>query len=370
MRIYRGDFMTELEKARRIIDGADKEIARLFEERMSAVKTIAEYKAAHGMPIFDSEREKAVIEKNVKRIENDELKGYFSSLLTSFMTVSKKYQENLLSGIKVAFCGTEGAFAEIAAKKIFPYCRTEAYGDFASCYNAVLNDECTCCVLPIENSYAGEVGQVIDLMFEGDLSVSGVYDMPVRQTLVGVKGADKNGIKKVISHPQALMQCGEYIKMNRFETEQAVNTAVAAKKVSELRDESVAAIASAETAKLYGLEIIDRNINESAVNTTRFAVFTKNISENTDKSGRFILLFTVNDEVGALAKAVNIICAHGFNMRVLRSRPVKNIPWQYYFYVEADGDRNSDEAVKMLRELEVCCEKLKAAGHYSGEKII
>lgn len=362
--------MTELDNARRIIDGADKEIARLFEERMSAVKTIAEYKAAHGLPIFDSEREKAVIEKNVGRIENDELKGYFSSLLTSFMDISKKYQENLLSGIKVAFCGEAGAFAEIAAKKIFPYSRTAAYGDFSSCYNAVLNDECSCCVLPIENSYAGEVGQVIDLMFEGDLSVSGVYDMSVKQTLVGIKGAVKSDVRKVISHPQALMQCGEYIKENGFAAEQAVNTAAAAKKVSELGDKSAAAIASAETAELYGLDIIDHDINESAVNTTRFAVFTKNISGKTEKNDGFILLFTVNDEVGALAKAVNIICAHGFNMRVLRSRPVKNIPWQYYFYVEANGDRNSDEAAKMLRELDVCCEKLKIAGHYSGKKTI
>lgn len=362
--------MSELENARKIIDNADKEIARLFEERMSAVKMVAEYKSAHGLPIFDSEREKKVISKNVERIENDELKGYFSSLLTSFMDVSKKYQESLLFGMKVAYCGTEGAFAEIAAKKIFPYGRTVAYGDFASCYNAVLNDECSCCVMPIENSYAGEVGQVIDLMFEGDLGVSGVYDMPVKQTLVGVKGATVNDIKKVISHPQALMQCGEYIKGKGFESEQAVNTAVAAKSVAEKGDKSVAAIASVETAELYGLEVIDHDINESAVNTTRFAVFTKNISAKTDACDKFILLFTVNDEVGALAKAVNIICAHRFNMRVLRSRPVKNVPWQYYFYVEADGDRNSDEGMRMLRELSVCCEKLKIAGHYSGAKTI
>lgn len=362
--------MTELENARKAIDEADKKIAELFEKRMSAVKEVAEYKASHGLPIFDSEREKAVIEKNVNRLQNDELKGYFSSLLSSFMDVSKKYQESIINGMKVAFCGTEGAFAEIAAKKIFPYGRTVGYDDFESCYNAVADNECECCVLPIENSYAGEVGQVIDLMFEGCLSVSGVYDMSVKQTLVGVKGASKSKIKKVISHPQALMQCGTYIKENGFETEKAVNTAVAAEKVAELKDESVAAIASGETAEIYGLEIIDHDINESAVNTTRFAVLSKNVNTKTEKSDRFILLFTVNDKVGALAKAVNIICAHGFNMRVLRSRPVKNVPWQYYFYVEADGDSGSDEGVKMLCELNVCCEKLKVAGHYSGQKNI
>lgn len=361
--------MTELEKARQTIDEVDKEIARLFEMRMCAVRTVAEYKAANGLPIFDGEREKAVIEKNTERIENDKLKGYFSALLTSFMDVSKKYQESILYGAKTAFCGTGGAFAGIAAKKIFPYGRAVAYGSFEDCYNAVLSGECESCVLPIENSYAGEVGQVIDLMFDGSLYVSGVYDMEIHQNLVGVKGAEIKDIKKVTSHPQALMQCAEYIKNNGFEAVQAENTAVAAKSVAESGDKTTAAIASAETAELYGLEILEKNINESAVNTTRFAVFTKNTAGQSG-GGRFILLFTVNDRVGALAKAVNIICAHGFNMRVLRSRPVKNIPWQYYFYVEADGDRNSDECAKMLRELSVCCEKLKIAGHYSDKKII
>lgn len=361
--------MTELEKARQTIDSVDKELARLFEERMTAVKSVAEYKAAKGLPIFDSTREKAVIEKNVQRIENEELKGYFASLLTSFMDVSKQYQETLLYGMKIAFCGTEGAFAETAAKKIFPYGRTFGYSDFEACYRAVETNECQCCVLPIENSYAGEVGQVTDLMFGGELSVSGIYDMPVRQNLVGVKGAQKKDIKKVISHPQALMQCSEYIKDNGFETEESVNTAAAAKNVAELSDKSVAAIAGAETAELYSLEIIEKDINESAVNTTRFAVLTKNTQKN--KSGdSFILLFTVNDKVGALAKAVNIICAHGFNMRVLRSRPVKNVPWQYYFYVEAQGDCGSDEGEKMLRELSVCCEKLKVAGSFQSGKTI
>ena len=363
-------YMTELERARLIIDEADRKIASLFEERMAAVKTVAEYKAAHGLPVFDAEREKAVIEKNVERIENDSLKGFYSSLLTSFMDVSKKYQESLLCGMKVAFCGTQGAFAELAAKKIFPHGRPTAYSSFAASYEAVLNGDCECCVLPIENSYAGEVGQVIDLMFEGSLGVSGVYDMPIKQNLVAIKGAAKNEIKKVISHPQALMQCSEYIKEHGFESEQAANTAVAAKEIASLNDKTVAAIASAETAELYGLEIIDHDINESAVNTTRFAVFSKYTGEISDKSERFILLFTVNDRVGALAKAVNVICAHGFNMRVLRSRPVKDVPWQYYFYVEAEGDSNSDESRKMLNELSVCCEKLKIAGHYSGQKII
>lgn len=362
--------MTDLENARKIIDEADKEIAKLFIERMGAVKTIAEYKGEHGLPIYDEAREKVILQKNVERLDSDELKGYYDILLRSFMDVSKRYQENLLSGMKVAFCGIEGAFAEIAAKRIFPHGRTFSFSDFDSAYNSVLDGECDCCVLPIENSYAGEVGQVIDLMFAGDLTVNGIYDMPVKQNLIGVKGAKLSDIKKVVSHPQALSQCNVYIKEHGFESVQATNTAVAAREVAARGDVTVAAIASKETASVYGLDVLDHDINESAVNTTRFAVFSKSKANNSSSNDKFILLFTVNNVVGALAKAVNIICAHGFNMRILRSRPVKNVPWQYYFYVEADGDQNSDEGKRMLNELSVCCEKLKIAGNFAEAKTI
>lgn len=362
--------MSDLENARKIIDEADKEIAELFIKRMGAVKTVAQYKGERGLPIYDEEREKLILKRNVERLPSDELKSYYDILLRSFMDVSKKYQENLLSGMKIAFCGIEGAFAEIAAKRIFPQGRTISFADFDSAYKSVLEGESDCCVLPIENSYAGEVGQVIDLMFSGDLTVNGIYDMPVKQNLIGVKGATLENIKKVVSHPQALSQCNVYIKEHGFISEQATNTAVAARQVAALNDISVAAIASRETASVYGLDVIDHDINESAVNTTRFAVFSKSQVNNSKDNGKFILLFTVNNVVGALAKAVNIICAHGFNMRILRSRPVKDVPWQYYFYVEVEGDQSSDEGQRMLNELSVCCEKLKIAGNFSEAKSI
>ena len=362
--------MSDLENARKIIDEADKEIAELFIKRMGAVKTVAHYKGKRGLPIFDEEREKLILKRNVERLPSDELKSYYDILLRSFMDVSKKYQENLLSGMKIAFCGIEGAFAEIAAKRIFPQGRTISFADFDSAYKSVLEGDSDCCVLPIENSYAGEVGQVIDLMFSGDLTVNGIYDMPVKQNLIGVKGATLENIKKVVSHPQALSQCNVYIKEHGFISEQATNTAVAARQVAALNDISVAAIASRETASVYGLDVIDHDINESAVNTTRFAVFSKSQVNNSKDNGKFILLFTVNNVVGALAKAVNIICAHGFNMRILRSRPVKDVPWQYYFYVEVEGDQSSDEGQRMLNELSVCCEKLKIAGNFSEAKSI
>ncbi len=359
--------MADLENARMIIDQTDKEMARLFIKRMEAVKEIARYKSQNGLPVYDAKREALMIEKNAALIPNAELASYYVSFLRETIEISKSYQTAILKGMKIAFCGVEGAFANIAAKKIFPSGRLVAYSDFLAAYSAVSKGKCDCCVLPIENSTAGEVGQVTDLMFSGSLYVNGVYSLPIRHHLLGLPHAHLADVKKVISHPQALMQCNKYISDHAFVSENAENTAVAAKKAADLNDPSVAAIASSDTASLYGLRILDHDINEQSANTTRFAVFSRSVNENVAADNNFILLFTVNNAVGALAKAVNIISAHGFDMRVLRSRPVKDVPWQYYFYVEAKGDQRSDEGVKMQRELSVCCETLKIAGHFPDE---
>ena len=138
--------------------------------------------------------------------------------------------------MKIAYSGIEGAFAHIAAKRIFPTEELISYGDFRSAYEAVEKGECDYAVLPIENSYAGEVGQVTDLMFQGALFVNGVYTLNVMQNLLGVKGASVESIRKVISHPQALEQSSDFITAHGYATEEAVNTARAAKMVAELGD--------------------------------------------------------------------------------------------------------------------------------------
>lgn len=359
--------MDELSKNREIIDDIDKEMAALFEKRFKAVRDIAEYKAKNGMPILDSGREDVVIKKNSPYVEDPDIRAFYVNYMRSTMDISRRFMSNITSGMRIAYSGVEGAFAYIAAKKIFPSGNLVSYKGFEEAYASVISGECDCCVLPIENSYTGEVGQVIDITFAGELYINGVYSLPVNHNLLGVKGARMSDIKKVISHQQALDQCAEYLSKGGYETEEARNTAYAAKKVAELNDKSIAAIASAETAELYGLNILDHDINVSSVNTTRFAVFSRATELEIGNKNNFILLFTVNDEVGALAKAVNIICAHGFNMRVLRSRPVKDTPWQYYFYVEAEGNQRSEEGIRMLKELSVCCAKLKVAGHYTEE---
>ena len=268
---------------------------------------------------------------------------------------------------QTAYSGVEGAFAHIVAKKTFPEDELIAYSSFEDAYNAVLNDECEQAVLPIENSYTGEVGQVIDLMVNGELIVDNVIPYKISQNLLGIKGSKVSDITKVIGHSQALAQCEGYIRKHGFEETLATNTAMAAKEVSELGDIHLAAIASKETAELYGLDILHANINEMIDNTTRFAVFRKNYSDKDTKKDKnsFILIFTVNDVAGALSKAIAVISDYGFNMKVLRSRPSHHKAWEYYFYVEAEGDIDTPEGSQMITRLKDVCNLVKIAGKYS-----
>ncbi len=357
-----------LDKARKEISEADTEIARLFVKRMRAAEAVADFKREHGMEIYDPEREEELIKQGSKLIDDEELRAFYVNFQRNTMAVSRAYQEKLLGGMRVSYSGTEGAFAHIAASKLYPSAKKIAFGDFIGAYRAVERGECDVAVLPIENSYNGDVGQVTDLMFQGSLYVNGITELAVTHDLLAIEGASLDGIKEVVSHPQALGQCNDFIhKMGLLQHEYA-NTATAAKYVAEKSDPSLAAIASSEAAKLFGLKVLAHNINESRINTTRFAVFSRSLHEHkiNEMGVHTILLFTVRNEAGALARAIDIIGKHGFNMRTLRSRPMKELLWQYYFYVEAEGNIYTDEGTAMLNELKQYCDKLKPVGTYIG----
>ena len=354
----------KLAAARIEIDAVDREIAALFERRMHAVECVADYKRAHGLPILDAAREEAVIRKNEAYIEDEALRPYYVEFLNHMMATSRHYQRARLTGMRVAFSGVEGAFAWIAAKKIFPEGECVPHPDFAAAYDAVLSGDCDVAVLPIENSTAGEVGQVIDRLFSGSLAVNGVYDFSITHHLLAPEGATLADIKTVVSHPQALAQCASFIRMHGLREQIAENTAIAARDVAEAKDIHTAAIASEETAELYGLNVLVRHINETALNTTRFAVLSRSPAVDHAKDKHSILLFTVRNEAGSLAEAINIIGEYGYNMRCLRSRPMKELLWQYYFYVELEGDLYTDEGKKMLGELTRCCDRLKVVGSF------
>ncbi len=359
--------MTELENARKVINETDREMARLFEKRMTAVKDVANYKKLHGMQVFDPQREVEVIERNSALMENQELKPYYVNFLQSNMEISKAYQHRLLEGMRVAFSGVKGAFAEVAAKKVFPDATPVPFGDFKSAYNSVVEGVCDCAILPIENSFNGDVGQVMDLSFFGALYINGIYDIGVVQNLIANKDADLNSIKEVISHPQALGQCAEFIKERKLRQIEAINTAVAVKQIAESNRTDIAAIGSEEAAKEYGLKIVKSHINESGSNTTRFAVFSRTAKQPTADDKHFIMLFTVNNEAGALGKAISIIGDNGFNLKALKSRPTKELVWSYYFYAEGEGNINSDKGAEMFKELSGKCSELKVLGSFEKE---
>ena len=354
----------KLEEARKIINEVDAAMAELFVKRMRAAELVSEHKMELGLPILDQKREGEVIERNSALVDDEILKGYYIDFLKNVMSVSRAYQHRLQSGLKVAYSGVEGAFAHIAAGRIFPNGNRVSYGDFKAAYDSVERGECDVAVLPIENSYAGEVGQTIDLIFSGNLFINGIYELEIHQNLLGVQDATVEDIKKVTSHPQALSQCHDYIKMRGFETEEANNTALAAKTVAEANDKSLGAIASVETAEIYGLKVIEANINKSGENTTRFAVLSKVKAADASLTST-VLMFTVKHEAGSLANAIGIIGKYGYNMTALRSRPMKKHSWQYYFYVEIDGKTDTENGAEMIEELSMVCDKLKVAGTFA-----
>lgn len=363
--------MNKLEEAREIINEVDAQMAQLFEKRMGACKMVAEYKKEHGLSIKDTAREAALIEKCKSNVKDGEIESYYVEFQKKAIELSCRYQSAKINGMRVAFCGVEGAYAHIAAKKMFPEGEAIAYKSFQEAYESVENGENDIAVLPLENSYAGEVGTVMDMLFSGNLYINQVYDLPIRHNLLVNSGVKAEEIKKVISHPQALDQCAKYIAKHGYESESCSNTAVAAKTVKEKGDNSLAAIASDETANIFGLDIIESGINDRANNTTRFGAFSRsqNLPHATSKRGNetFILVFTCQNRAGALAQTLNIIGAHGYNMRALRSRPTKDLQWSYFFYIEAEGNVNNENGRDMMRELSAICARLKLVGAFLSE---
>ncbi|MBR2043411.1 MAG: chorismate mutase [Clostridia bacterium] len=359
--------MDKLNEAREAINRIDKEMAELFCQRMEAVRQVAEYKKQRGLPILDTAREEAVIARNSALVENEELRSYYVNFLRNNMSISRAFQNKLNSGMRVAFSGVAGAFAEVAAGKIFENCTAVPYDSFKTAYEATVNGECDCVLLPLENSYNGDVGQVMDLAFFGSLYINGVYDISITQHLLAKPGTKPEDVKEVMSHPQALGQCASFIKKMGYIAAESSNTAVAAKFVVESERTDIAAIGSEKAAEIYGLEVIANTINDSNNNTTRFAVFSRVCRNYNPVDKQFIMLFTVRNESGCLGKALSVIGNNGFNLRALKSRPTKELIWDYYFYAEGEGNINTPAGEKMIKELDEVCSHVKIVGSFEKE---
>ena len=356
--------MNELELARQEINKADKEIAKYFEMRMKASKAIAEYKKKNLLPIYDPDRENAVIENNSKLIEDEELRQYYVLFQKNVMDVSKMYQSAIVSGTRVAYSGVEGAYAHIAARRIFPGGQHISYPNFEKAYEAVELGECDCVVLPIENSVAGEVGSNLDMIYSGGLFINGTYDLKITHNLLAKPGTALSDIELVISHSQALEQCYEYIKRNGFRTENVVNTAVAAKMVAESEQNDCAAIASKRCAELYGLEVLDENIQNSDNNYTRFVCITKKPMMY-EGANHISLVVSCANTPGSLYEMLSKPATIGVNMIKLESCPIPGRNFEFVFFVELEASVKERNVLPMLADLERSCPEVWFLGNYA-----
>lgn len=362
--------MSDLQEARKKINEIDAQMAHLFEERMDAVAKVAEYKLKRGLPVYDKDREKEVLDKNTAYLSKDVYQPYYTLFQQGVMEVSKNYQRQLIEGLHIAYSGVEGAYAHIVTRRVFPHGNAVAYPNFEAAYRAVEQGACDCLVLPIENSFAGQVGDNIDLIFEGTLYITGIYELPIQHNLLGVKGAKAEEIRTVMSHEQALEQCGTYIEEHGLDCQVCRNTAIAGKNVAKMGDKSVGAIASKETAELYGLDVLAEKINDSNLNTTRFAVLSRKKNDKQRIQGHFVMMFTTSHEAGALARAMDIIGKYGFNMEMIRSRTIKGKLWQYYFYTEVEGNPYGKRGAGMVEDLKEYCDYVRIIGTYDAHVVI
>ena len=343
--------MDTLEQARAEIDAVDAQLAALFERRMAAVLSVAQYKQAHGLPIFDAAREAVVLEKAAARIRNAALRPYYKDHVQNMMNIAKQYEAEVLGRNRAAYQGVEGAFAHIALRALFPHAEAVSRGDTAHG------------VVPFENSHAGDVSAVLDLCYNHpELWVVDVYDLPISQNLLVLPGTQLAQLRHVYSHQQAIAQSETFLKQFRLPATAMPNTAMAAKFVAESRDPSKAAIASAETAALYGLEVLVPSINTDGDNTTRFIVLSR---EKPTVGNRFSLLFTLDNKPGKLAEVIQVIGRFGYDMESIKSRPLPHVPFDYYFYVELVGDPSADETAALLRELDHTCRTVRLLGVYT-----
>ena len=360
--------MDDLQKARNTIDQIDCEMAKLFCLRMDAVKGVVKSKNQTGKAIFDPVREKAVVEKNLNYIHNEEYKAYYEDFMVHTMQVSRHMQAKMLNANTVAYQGVEGAFSHIAAKATFPQGNSVAYPTWQDVFEAVKNGDATYGILPFENSQAGDVTDVLDLCFEYDLQVQNMVDLPVHHNLLSIEGATLSDIKEVYSHPQALNQCRHFLNSLGVQIYAMDNTAIAAKHIADLNDKTKAAVASQNTADLYKLKVVASNINTSDQNTTRFIVIGKGLNTQGD---HFSLLFTVTHKTGSLATFIQGLAALGYNMENIKSRPISNTPWEYYFYVEIQGELTQEKQSRLLNELKgKSAQTVRVLGIYNKELLI
>lgn len=365
------------------IDGIDTQIVDLYERRMEICKQVAEYKISTGKKVFDKQREVEKLAK-VKSLTHNEFNSHgIEELFEQIMSMSRKLQYRLLAengslgklpfiGVdeletqkaRVVFQGAEGAYSQAAMMQFFgDQVRSFHVDSFRDAMSAIDEGSADFAVLPIENSTAGNINEIFDLLQEYENYIVGEQIIKIEHCLMGIPGTKMEDIKTVYSHPQSLMQSAKYLGNHDWQQISMQNNAFAAQKVAKKQDKSCAAVAGAHAAAIYGLEILEKGINDSGSNSTRFIIVTNQKIFRKDAK-KITICFELPHESGSLYHMLSHFIYNNLNMTKIESRPIEDRDWEYRFFIEFDGNL-ADSAVKnALRGLRDEARNMKILGNY------
>ncbi len=373
--------METLDQIRQEIDKTDKQLSELFIRRMDLADRVAACKISTFAPIFRADREREILE-NIARSMPAELTTKGKSLFSSLMLLSreKQYSAYIMGGAipksvmpfsvstpvskeKICYYGDIGSWSNLAAKEFSE--KSDLYGvaKFSDVFREVSCGNASAGILPIENSTAGSIREVYDLLSQYDLFISSALTLEIKYCLACTENADMSTIKKVYSHVQSLAQCKEYIEKHGFCAEPFQNTAGAAKFVSDSNDTTFAALCNSWASKEYSLKVIDSAICDEQSNTTRFIVVTKKpfIAKDADTIS---IKFSVDHESGTLSRVLDTFKDLGININKLESRPIPNEKFKYSFYLDFCGRLDEHNVLALLLQLENELSELKVLGNY------
>ena len=387
----------DLGKIRDEIDSIDRELVRLFEVRMDTVIKVAKYKEKNNQPVLDKSRESLVIDKEKSFLKDEHYNKPVEEFFENLMAISRKLQAQLIfsgdikevevkestkqeplqvelsentvnsnkQNIKVCYQGVPGAFSESALIEYFG-ANTDRTNvdDFEDVFKSLKDDRCDYGILPIENSSTGGVSEVCDLLRKYGLFIVGEKSIKIEQNLLGLKDAELSDIREVYSHSQGLGQSSEFLKKNKEWTLMPYrNTAESAKLVSEINDKSKAAIASTRAASLYSLKVLAENINNNPNNYTRFIIIGKKL-EVSKASNKISIVFSAPHKPGALYSALSYFAENNLNMLRIESRPIAEKSWEYFFYIDFEGNINDDRIKDVIEKIKDNSMYFKLIGNY------
>lgn len=374
----------DLSITRKEIDAVDQEIVRLLEKRMDLALEVAKYKMSTGKPIYDRQRELEKLEKLGSLASTEFNSKGVQELFLQIMSVSRRYQYQVIGDpdneigkkfskvdgfqyskdTKAVYAGVPGAFAQQALVAYFGEdVAMESVDSFSEVADMVAKGKADYGVLPIENSSAGFVNGIYDLLERYQLNIVGEQKIQINQCLLGLPGTDMEKITTVFSHPQGLMQSKEYLEQTDWKQVSMSNTALAAKKVHDDNDPTQVAIASERAASLYGLEVLNPQLNRSDLNTTRF-VIVSNQRVYEKNANKISISFSLSHECGTLYNILAHFIFNDINMTSIESVPMSNRQWEYCFFIDFEGSLDDSQVKNALKGIEAETEDFKILGAF------